>query len=216
MRTTFSMSDLLLIVGIVGGLMLIAGAGLRPLLEDFMDRLGRRLRIEVQDDRKTTIYVPDGIQMLWNDLALDRVIQQQVVLENNTSKVFHEVRLLLRFRPFLSDTMSEPLLLGAVIPPTPVTRAELQAELKAGERVVEFDYISPHSQVMMLVFTNHDGEIDFETLCDREVVVRHTGVMFSESVESVMPGWMSILKPIVLPFTIVGVIRRKLRRSRKK
>lgn len=216
MPTSFSLSDLALIVGIVGGLMLIAGAGLRPLLEDLMDRLGRRLRIEVHDDRKTTIYVPDGIRLLWNDRELPRVIQQEVAIENNTRTVFHEVQLRLRFLPFRSDTLSEPLLLGAVIPPTPVTRAELKPPTVAGERVIEFDYISPQSQLLMLVFTNHDGEIEFETMCDRDVVVRHTGTMFSESVQAVMPGWMSVLKPIVLPFTIAGIIRRKMRRRRKK
>lgn len=216
MPTTFSLSDLLLIVGIVGGLMLISGAGLRPLLEDYMDRLGRRLRIEVHDDRKSTIYVPDGIRLLWGDRELLRVIQQEVVIENNTRTVFHEVRLRLRFLPFNAHSLSEPLLLGAVIPPTPVTRAELQSPTVPGERIVEFDYISPQSQVTMVVFTNYDGEIEFETMCDRDVVVRHTGAMFSESVEAVMPGWMSVLKPIVLPFTIAAIIRRKMRRSRKK
>ena len=112
--------------------------------------------------------------------------------------------------------MSEPLLLGAIILPSPHAESMLLPDLTEGERVLQFKYISPQSQVELRVFTNVDGEIEFDTLCDKEVVVRHTGTMFSESAQLVMPSWMAVLKPIVLPFTIVAVLRRRMRRSQVK
>ena len=196
--------------------MLILGAGLRPMLEDLMDRLSRRLRIEVHDDRKITIYIPEGAELRWGDRQLARVVQQEVVLENNTRAVFTEVLLRVRFTPYTAAITSEPLLLGVIVPASPSGHADIRPPTAEGERVVEFDFISPQSQVTMLVFTNHDGEISFDTLCDREVVVRHIGTMFSESAQKVMPGWMNVLKPIVLPFTIAGIIGRKMRRRERK
>lgn len=195
--------------------MLILGAGLRPMLEDLMDRLSRRLRLEVHDDRKITIYIPDGAELRWGDAPVPRVVQQEVVLENNTRAVFHEVLLRIRFTPYAAAVTSEPLLLGLNVPSSPACRAEIRPATAPGERVAEFEFISPQSQVTMLVFTNHDGEMAFDTLCDREIVVRHIGTSFSESAQTVMPGWMNVLKPIVLPFTIAGIIGRKMRRRKK-
>ncbi|TPE59119.1 hypothetical protein FJQ54_15120 [Sandaracinobacter neustonicus] len=215
MPSSISFSDFLLVVGVVGGLMLIAGATLRPWLEDVMDRAGRRLRVEVHDDRKITIYVPEGVELSWQGRQYPRVVQQEVVLENNTRSVFHEVELRLRYRPFNNIPTDEPLLLGMVVPPTPNAVAVARPPAVRGERVIEFEYISPQSQVTMLVFSNHDGEISFETLCDREIVLRHVGVLFSENVQKVMPAWMEVLKPIVLPFTIVTVVRERLRRRKR-
>jgi hypothetical protein len=211
-----SLSSLLLIVGIVAGLALIIGAGLRPPLEDLMDRMSRRLRIEVRDDRKLVLYIPDGIDLLWRGAHLHRVVQQEIILENNTQGVFDNVRLRLRFTPYNAAAMSEPLLLGAIILPTPDAESILLPDASEGERIVQFKYISPQSHVEMRVFTNVDGEIAFDTLCDKEVVVRHTGTMFSESAQLVMPSWMSVLRPVILPFTIVALLRRRLRRSRRK
>lgn len=216
MTGSVSLSNFILIVGIVAGLALILGAGLRPLLEDLMDRLSRRLRIEVRDDRKLLLYIPDGMDLLWRGTHLHRVVLQEVILENNTQGVFDNVRLRLRFTPYNAAAMSEQLLLSAIILPTPDAEAILLPEAAESERIVQFKYISPRSQVQMRVFTNLDGEVEFDTLCDKEVVVRHTGTMFSESAQLVMPSWMSVLKPIVLPFTIVAVLRRRLRRSRLK
>ncbi|PZU48964.1 MAG: hypothetical protein DI568_06730 [Sphingomonas sp.] len=216
MPTAISFSDFLLAVGVVGGLMLIAGATLRPWLEDLMDRAGRRLRVEVHDDRKITIYIPEGVELTWQGKQYPRVVQQEILLENNTRSVFHEVELRLRYRPFNDVLPDEPLLLGMVVPPSPNTVATVHPPAVRGERVVEFEYISPQSQVSMLVFSNHDGEISFETLCDREIVVRHVGVLFSENVQKVMPAWMTVLKPIVLPFTIATVVRERLRRRKRK
>lgn len=216
MTGSVSLSNLILIVGIAAGLALIIGAGLRPPLEDLLDRLGRRLRIEVRDDRKLVLYVPEGIDLMWGGNHLHRVVQQEVILENNTHGVFDNVRLRLHFLPYNAAAMTEPLLLGAIILPTPNAESLLLPDTKEGERVLQFKYISPQSQVEMRVFTNVDGEIEFDTLCDKEVVVRHTGTMFSESARLVMPSWMTVLKPIVLPFTIVAVLRRRLRRSRLK
>ena len=216
MTGSISLSSLVLIVGVVAGLALSLGAGLRPLLEDMLDRMGRRLRVEVRDDRKLVLYIPDGIDLLWGGTQLHRVVQQEVVLENNTQGVFDNVRLRLRFTPYNSAASSERLLLGAVILPTPDTEALLLPDTNEGERIMQFKYISPQSQVEMRVFTNVDGEIEFDTLCDKEVVVRHTGVMFSETARNVMPSWMAVLKPVVLPFTIVAVVRQRLRRSRMK
>ncbi len=181
-----------------------------------MDRLSRRLRIEVRDDRKLLLYIPDGMDLLWRGTHLHRVVLQEVILENNTQGVFDNVRLRLRFTPYNAAAMSEQLLLSAIILPTPDAEAILLPEAAESERIVQFKYISPRSQVQMRVFTNLDGEVEFDTLCDKEVVVRHTGTMFSEFAQLVMPSWMSVLKPIVLPFTIVAVLRRRLRRSRLK
>lgn len=211
-----SLSTLLLIVGVVGGLALIAGAGLRPLLEDWLDRLGRRIRIEVHDDRRSTLYIPDGVELSWGGTPLYRVVQQEVVIENNTHSVFDNVRLRVRLTPYNPVEPGEGVLLGAVILPTADAEYSLLPQTEAGERILMFEYISPHSRVEARVFTNVDGELDFETMCDREAVVRHTGAMFSETVQNVMPTWMSVLKPIVLPFTIVATLRRHLRRSREK
>lgn len=216
MTGSVSLSSLLLIVGIVAGLALILGAGLRPPLEDLMDRLGRRLRVEVRDDRKLVLYIPDGIDLLWRGAHLHRVVQQEVVLENNTQGVFDNVRLRLRFTPYNAAVMTEPLLLGAVILPTPDAESLLLPDMSEGERILQFKYISAQSQVEMRVFTNVDGEIEFDTLCDKEVVVRHTGVLFSETARNVMPSWMAVFRPVVLPFTIVAMLRRRLRRSRVK
>ena len=216
MTGSVSLSSLLLIVGIVAGLALIIGAGLRPPLEDLMDRMSRRLRIEVRDDRKLVLYIPDGIDLLWRGAHLHRVVQQEIILENNTQGVFDNVRLRLRFTPYNAAAMSEPLLLGAIILPTPDAESILLPDSSEGERIVQFKYISPQSHVDMRVFTNVDGEIAFDTLCDKEVVVRHTGTMFSESAQLVMPSWMAVLRPVILPFTIVALLRRRLRRSRRK
>ena len=216
MTGSVSLSNLLLIVGIVAGLALIVGAGLRPPLEDLLDRLGRRLRVEVRDDRKLVLYIPDGIDLLWGGVHLHRVVQQEVILENNTQAVFDNVRLRLRFTPYNAAASGETLLLGAVIMPSPHSESLLLPDTVEGERVLQFKYISPQSQVEMRVFTNMDGEINFDTLCDKEVVVRHTGTMFSETAQNVMPSWMAVLKPVVLPFTIVALVRRRLRRSRVK
>lgn len=196
--------------------MLIAGATLRPWLEEVMDRAGRKLRLEVHDDRKITIYIPDGVELTWQGRQYPRVVQQEITLENNTRSVFHEVELRLRYRPFSNVSQDEPLLLGMVVPPTPNTIARARPPMVRGEREVEFEYISPQSQVTMLVFSNHDGEISFETLCDREVVVRHVGVLFSENVQKVMPSWVAVLKPIMLPFTIATVLRQQVRRRKRK
>ncbi|MCG2839971.1 hypothetical protein L6Q21_03110 [Sandaracinobacter sp. RS1-74] len=195
---------------------MILGAGLRPLLEDLLDRLSRRLRIEVRDDRKLVLYIPDGIDLLWRGAHLQRVVQQEVILENNTQVVFDNVRLRLRFKPYNAAALGEKLLLGAVILPSPEAEAVLLPDTAEGERIMQFKYISPQSRAEMRVFTNVDGEIEFDTLCDKEVVVRHTGVMFSETARNVMPTWMAVLKPVVLPFTIVAVLRQRLRRSRQK
>lgn len=181
-----------------------------------MDRMSRRLRIEVRDDRKLVLYIPDGIDLLWRGAHLHRVVQQEIILENNTQGVFDNVRLRLRFTPYNAAAMSEPLLLGAIILPTPDAESILLPDSSEGERIVQFKYISPQSHVDMRVFTNVDGEIAFDTLCDKEVVVRHTGTMFSESAQLVMPSWMAVLRPVILPFTIVALLRRRLRRSRRK
>lgn len=214
--SSISLSDFVLVVGIVGGLMLIVDASLRPMLENAMDRASRRLRIEVHDDRKIVLYIPEGIELHWAGESLDRVVQQEIVLENYTRDVFHEVQLRLRFKPYNSGIGDDRLLLGVVVPPTPNTDARLLPMTVPGERIVEMDYISPQSEVNMLVFTKYDGDIEFDTLCDREIVVRHTGSLFSENAQKVMPSWMSVLKPIVLPFTIAGVIRRQFLRRKTK
>ena len=216
MTGSISLSSFLLIVGMVAGLALILGAGLRPLLEDWMDRLSRRLRIEVRDDRKLVLYIPDGIDLQWRGANLHRVVQQEVVQENTTQGVFDNVRLRLRFTPYNAAAMTEPLLLGAIILPTPDAESLLLPDTSEGERILQFKYISPRSEIEIRVFTNVDGEIEFDTLCDKEVVVRHTGTMFSESAQLVMPSWMAVFRPIVLPFTIVALLRRRLRRSRVK
>lgn len=213
---TISISNFLLATGIVGGLMLILGASLRPYLEELLDHASRKLRIEVHDDRKVIIYVPDGIELAWQGERLDRVVQQEVVLSNNTRAVFHEVQLRLHFRPFNETVPIDQRLVGVVIPPTPNTEARTLPYATPSQRTVEMDYLSPQSDVTMLVFTRHDGEIEFETLCDREIVVRHTGIRFAENVEKVMPAWIAVFKPIMLPLTIAAVVRRQFLRRKTK
>lgn len=215
MTGTIPFYNFLLIVAVVAGLALIMGAGLRPPLEDLLDRLGRRLRIEVLDDRKLILHVPDGIDLMWGVNPLHRVVQQEVILENNTRVVFDNVRLRLRFTPYNAAASTETMLLGVVILPTPDAQGLLLPDTTPNERVLHFKYISPQSQVSLRVFANLDGEIAFDTLCDKEVVVRHTGTMFSEAAHNVMPPWMAVLKPIIIPFTLVMALRQRLRRSRR-